>query len=249
MDPVYAVVLAGDNEDRKIQQGTIIPNKAFIKINGRNMVSYVLDCYTKTKALAGVGIIGPPDKLGKLEQGVVPIAQRGSMVDNVVAAADTFKDGWLLLSSCDIPLITSEAVEDFLSNCHGADMYYPLVVKEDCDKVFPEMQRTWVKLRDGVFTGGNMVLIRTSKVYTAAKPAGDFFAARKSPVQLASLVGISTLVKLVLRTLTIAEVEQKMAKILGISCKAVSTSYPEIGTDVDKESDYNLISAKLKLAR
>lgn len=249
MDPVYAVVLAGDNEDHKIEQGRVIPNKAFIKINGRNMVDYVLDCLRETKGLAEVAIIGPEDKFRKLTQDLRVIPQQGDMIANIKATAETFRDGWLLLCSCDIPLLTPEAVQDFLANCRGADMFYPLVSKEDCERVFPDMQRTWVKLKDGVFTGGNMALIRTRTVSVAADPARAFFAARKSPLQLASLIGLGTLVKLVLKKLTIAELEAKMAKILGVSCKAVPTSYPEIGTDVDKESDYNLISAKLKMAR
>ena len=248
MEPVYAVVLAGDNEDRKIKEGSVIPNKAFININGRNMVDYVLDCLKETKGLADVAIIGPQDTLRNMTD-VRVIPQQADMIDNVVRAAVTFNDGWLLLSSCDIPLLTPVAVEDFLANCQGADFFYPLVVKVDCDRVFPEMKRTWVKLMDGVFTGGNMVLIRTSMVRTAADPARAFFAARKSPVRLAGLIGVATLVKLILKQLTIAELEAKMSKILGLSCKAVLTSYPEIGTDVDKESDYNLISAKLKMAR
>lgn len=249
MEPVYAVVLAGDNEDRKIKQGSIIPNKAFIKINGRNMVDYVLDCLKGTKGLAEVAIIGPEDELRSTTNGVRVIPQQVDMIDNVVIAADTFQNGWLLLSSCDIPLLTPAAVEDFLANCQGADFFYPLVAKEDCDRIFPDMQRTWVKLKDGIYTGGNMVLIRTSMVQTAADPARDFFAARKSPAQLARLIGIGTVVRLMLKKLTVSELEAKMTKILGLSCKAVATSYPEIGTDVDKESDYNLISAKLKMAR
>lgn len=249
MEPVYAVVLAGDNEDHKIKQGSVIPNKAFVKINGRYMVSYVLDCLKETKGLAEVAIIGPEDGLRSVDENVCIIPQRGDMVANVISAADIFQDGWLLLSSCDIPLLTPEAVEDFLANCQGAEMYYPLVPKADCDRVFPEMQRTWVKLRDGMYTGGNLLLIKTSMVHTAATPAGIFFTARKSPGQLARLIGVGTLLKLVFKMLTVSELEEKMAKILGLSCKAVLTSYPEIGTDVDKESDYNLISAKLKVAR
>lgn len=248
MDPIYAVILAGDNEDHKIHQGSVIVNKAFIEMNGRVMIDYVLDCYRSMGELAGIGIVGPPAQLNRGDDAIV-IPQSSSMVANVLAAAELFKEGWLLLSSCDIPLITPEAIRDFLGRCQGADMFYPLVKKEDCDRVFPEMQRTWVTLQDGLFTGGNVVLIRTSKVAAAAGPAGDFFAARKSPMQLASLVGVSTLLKFLLKKLSIAEVERKMAKILGLSCKAVITPYPELGTDVDKETDYNLISAELKCAR
>lgn len=249
MKPMYAVILAGDNEDRKIKQGRVVANKAFVTINDRMMVDYVLDCYRRMDELAGIGIIGPGAELKALGEDITCIPQRGSMIANVLAAAETFKDGWLLLSSCDIPLVTPAAIRDFLVNCQGADMYYPLVSKTECQRVFPDMHRTWVKLKDGLFTGGNVVLIRTAKVSEAAGPAGAFFDARKSPAKLAGLIGFPTLIKLALKILTLCELEEKMGKILGVDCKAVITKYPEIGTDVDKESDYDIISAKLKIAK
>lgn len=248
MKPIYAIVLAGDSEDHKIKQGSVVANKAFVPMNGRRMVDYVLDCYTAVQELSGVGIIGPAAELTGIE-GVTYIPQKDDLITNVKAAAEVFPEGWLLLSSCDIPLITPEAIRDLLSRCQGADMYYPVVPKEDCQRAFPGMERTWVKLADGEYTGGNIILIKSSKVPIAAGPAAAFFAARKSPMQLASLIGVSILAKFLAHKLTINKLEEKMGKILGITCKAVLTPYPEIGTDVDKESDYNIISAELKEAR
>ena len=248
MDPIYAVILAGDNEDRKIRTGRVIANKAFLPINGKNMLDYVLDCYRSMGELAGIGVIGPEAELNSVGEDITVIPQKGDMVSNVVAAGERFKNGWLLLSSCDIPLITPEAIRDFISKCEGAQLYYPLVPKADSERVFPDMERTWVKLRDGIFTGGNVLMVRTDKVPTVAGPAGNFFAARKSPMQLANLIGFMTLLKLVTQKLSIKAVEQKMVSILGVPCKAIISSYPELGTDVDKETDYNLISAKMKKA-
>ncbi|MDD3072815.1 MAG: NTP transferase domain-containing protein [Eubacteriales bacterium] len=248
MKPIYAVVLAGDSEDRKIKQGSVVANKAFLSINGCRMVDYVLDCYRGVKELAGVSVIGPEAEFKDLND-VTVIPQRDSLIANVKAAAAVFTDGWLLLSSCDIPLVTPAAITDLLSRCQGADMYYPMVSKADCQRAFPDMERTWVKLADGEFTGGNIILIKSCKVALAADPAEAFFVARKSPVQLASLIGIPILAKLLINRLTVSELEKKMEKILGITCKAVQTPYPAIGTDVDKESDYNIISAQLKIAK
>ena len=75
------------------------------------------------------------------------------------------------------------------------------------------------------------------------------FRSPQKPVAAGRADWSGTLLKLVMRRLTIAEVEKKMSKILGIACKAVLTAYPEIGADVDKESDYNLISARPRMAR
>ena len=204
------------------------------------------DRYKAVKELAGIGIIGPAAELSDID-GVTYIPQQGDLIANIRAAAAVFPHGWLLLSSCDIPLITPEAIRDLLSRCQGADMYYPVVAKEDCQRVFPCMERTWVKLADGEYTGGNIILIKSSKVEIAADPASAFFAARKSPAISESNRRPS--LKFLVHKLTIKELQAKMEKILGIKCKAVITPYPEIGTDVDKESDYKIISAELKLAK
>lgn len=244
MKPIYAVILAGDSEDHKVQPGSVVTNKAFIPLNGRPMIDYTLDCYRKAPELAGIGIVGPQAGFEDLTD-ITLIPQRDSLVANVEAAAQVFPAGWLLFSSCDIPLITPGAISDFLSRCRGADMYYPFVAREVSEREFPEMQRTWVKLADGEYTGGNLLLIKSSLIALVSKPAAAFFQARKSPVQLASLIGVPTLLKLLVHRLTVTELEEKMNKILCIDCKAVLTPYPEIGADVDKKSDYDAISARL----
>ncbi|MTI96335.1 MAG: molybdopterin-guanine dinucleotide biosynthesis protein A [Firmicutes bacterium] len=244
MKPVYAVILAGDNLDHKVREGEAVANKAFLAINGRPMLEYVIDCYLQTD-LAGVAVVGPEDKLSTLVgDDVKVIPQQGSMIANILAAAREL-EGTLILSSCDIPLITSQAVEDFLSRCRDAELFYPLVSREDNERVFPGMKRTYAKLRDGVFTGGNIIVIDSGAVPVAAKAAEQFFEARKSPLRMARLVGLGTLCKLVSRRLSLTEIEAKMSSILGVRCRAILSAYPELGTDVDKESDYKLISARL----
>lgn len=248
MKPIRAVVLAGDNEDYKISPGTAIKNKAFIDLNGRKMIDYVLDCYRAMEELAGIAVIGPHEELSSLP-GITPIPQKKDLIANVQAGAELFPDGWLLLSTSDIPLITPEAIRDFLGRCSGADLFYPVIEKEDCRWRYPAMERTWVKLAEGEFTGGNVLLVRAASIIAAAPAAAAFFAARKSPLKLARIIGPATLAKLLLRRLSIPELEEKVGNILGIACRAVMTPHPEIGADVDKKSDYDIISGQLKLAK
>jgi len=51
--------------------------------------------------------------------------------------------------------------------------------------------------------------------------------------------------KFFLSRLTIPELEKKVSEVLGIKVKAIVTQYPEIGIDVDKPSDYSIVSAYL----
>lgn len=248
MRPIQVVILAGDSEDHKISPGKTIRNKAFLTLNGRKMIDYVLDCYLNMEEVTDIAVAGPPDGLRGLV-GVTPIPQREDMIENVQAGAALFPDGWLLLSTSDIPLITPEAIRDFLGRCSEADLFYPLIEKYDCQRRYPEMERTWVRLAEGEFTGGNVILVRAASIAAAAPAAAMFFAARKSPIQLARIIGPATLAKLLLRRLSIPELEAKVANILGLVCKAVITPYPEIGADIDKKSDYEIISRQIEMAK
>lgn len=71
------------------------------------------------------------------------------------------------------------------------------------------------------------------------------YAARKSPVQMARLLGLGLLGRLILAQtvapslLPISTLEKSVSRLLGNGCCAVGvkSQYPEIGTDIDKPDD------------
>ena len=62
-------------------------------------------------------------------------------------------------------------------------------------------------------------------------------ALRKRPLALARRVGGDGLLKLLLGRLSLAEVEARAQRILGVEARALVTPYPEVGVDVDREED------------
>jgi len=69
---------------------------------------------------------------------------------------------------------------------------------------------------------------------------------RKNVLAMGALIGFSVLIKLVTGQLTIANAEQRVSKILKCKCIAVRCPYPEIGTDVDKDSDLELVRSVME---
>ena len=78
----------------------------------------------------------------------------------------------LLVLTSDIPLISKDALEDFLFRCKQkeADVYYSFVPKEINESKYPGVQRTYVKLYEGTFTGGNLVLLSPEVIKTSYQP-------------------------------------------------------------------------------
>ncbi|HPQ10532.1 MAG TPA: hypothetical protein PLQ98_04325, partial [Bacillota bacterium] len=59
--------------------------------------------------------------------------------------------------------------------------------------------------------------------------------------KIVKLLGLRFLVKFITKSLSIEEIEQRAEEILGFKAKAIISTYPEIGIDVDKPSDLYLM--------
>jgi hypothetical protein len=103
------------------------------------------------------------------------------------------------------------------------------------------VKRTYVHLKEGTFTGGNLVVIDPAILVKHHLMIQRAVAMRKKPGQLARLLGVRLLIKFLLRTLSIHEIEARVAKMLGFKGAAIICPYPEVGIDVDKPSDLDLV--------
>lgn len=240
---INAVILAGENNDSRLKDYS--PNKALLEINGKYMIEYVLEVLEEIEEIEKIVVVGPEDLLnhlikGKLEK-IVPCTD--SLVQNAVNGMNYFsEDKMILILSCDIPMITPEAIRDFLAQTAkvSADFYYPIIDKEANDKKYPGVKRTYVKLKDGTFTGGNIILVNPATIKKVVHKTEEFLENRKKPLKLAAALGWNFVIKLILGKLTVAELEKRVSELLGIKPIAIFSDFPEIGTDVDKPSDFSL---------
>jgi molybdopterin-guanine dinucleotide biosynthesis protein A len=167
----------------------------------------------------------------------------GSLASGVAALPDTpYAADWVLACTGDIPFLTAGAVSEFLQQCSGreADFYYPVITRQVAENRFPGVRRTYARLRDGVFTGGNLFLLRRSIIGDVLPKAGDFIRLRKKPLALARLVGLDFLAAYLFGWLTIAMAERRVSRLVGYRGAAVISGCPEIGVDVDKISDLEM---------
>jgi len=238
-----AVVLAGGKENKLKQYGE---NKALIKIKAKPMIEYVLDALLEVDEINRIVIVGPKDKLTTtLEAKVYKIVEASdSILQNLIKGIEAIGDtDRILVVASDIPMITPQAVKDFLAltRREDADLYYPIISKEDNDKKFPGVKRTYVKLKDGIFTGGNLFLLKPGIIQKCLTQAEWILVNRKKPWKIAKILGWIFVIKLLLGTLDIAQLEKRASKVLGIKVLGIKSSYPEIGTDVDKPSDIEIV--------
>jgi len=241
---VDAIILAGEQLIKGLEDAG---NKALYRINSKMMIEYVIDAVKAAEDIKKVVVVGPEDKLSRYLYGKVDavIDSGGNVMENVMAGIKYLKpQGNILICSCDIPLITTEAINDFISRSKtlNADLCYPIVEKAVNDDKYPDMERTYVKIKEGRFTGGNIFYVNPEAVENGLLFADRLVKARKNPLKMARLLSFSFMLHLILGNLEISAVEEKFSRMTGIKARAIVSLFPEVGQDVDKSSDLNTAS-------
>jgi len=244
MKMLDCIVLAGGEKGGLAEQEGVA-GKALIELAGKEMVCYVLDILCAMEEVERVVLVGPRDKLLFLTERypVEVVAEQGSIPQNLLAAASCLNSGrHAMVSSADIPMLTRGAVDDFLNKCRpfDSDFYYPISPQDKIENRFPGMQRTYVTLQEGTFTGGNIFLANTALIASAVPALERFLANRKNPLKMVSLLGTGFALKFLTKKLTIAELEKRFSSLLNLKACAVVSDYAEISFDVDKSSDLEL---------
>lgn len=130
-----AIVLAGtDLNPRRMIEGQ---NKAFLEVGGVVLVRGVVDALLRAQAIDHVFVVGPEERLGPClgdcGDRVTLVEQAGAMLANAWAAINAAEARQvsmtgrrddqrpLLIISCDLPLISGEAIDDFIRRCAAED--------------------------------------------------------------------------------------------------------------------------------
>lgn len=243
-----ALILAAADNTGRLKEASPEAWEALIPIGGRPMVAYVAAALASAGRVGRIVCVGPPavveaaapaapgrvvgvdpapDLLGNLERGLAEAASR-----------------YVLVVTSDIPLLKPHMVDDFVRRCEqdgkALDVWYAVVERSAGERAYPGVRRTWVRLKDGTFTGGNLLVVANDIVQRTRRLLGPTLEGRKSPLMLARLLGPVALVRFLAGQLSIADVERQVGAMLGVRGRAITTPYVEIGIDVDKPDDLEL---------
>ena len=251
-----AIVLAGGQKADLNSGKTELINEAAIKIGKRYMIEYVVEALRKSIYIDRVVIAGPLGILTEIFDkpvGGITLVESGStQIESFIKALDAARidkgcNERILIVTADIPLLTTTAIDDFISLClrQNGEMYYPIVKKETNENKYPGSVRTYVQLKEGTFTGGNLILLNSGIVDKCIPVAEKLVQFRKKPIRLASYIGLGVLIRYILGRLSVKDAEKKVSSLMGVHAVAIISSYAEIGIDVDKSSDLAVVKKYL----
>ncbi len=249
-------MLAGQRNRGSLAAADPEPWEALLPIAGRPMLAYVVDALMASGVVHAVRVVGPPVDARFPGDGpctVDTIAPRDTLWENLDLGLSAVDRGQpALVVTGDIPLLTGNTVRAFVEAAAGADaaaggvdIVYPLIPRAVVERVYPEVHRTYFRLREGVFTGGNLFWVRPAALSGLRGQAERLLAHRKSPGKLAGDIGWGVLARYVLRRLRLADVERVAGRLLAVRGAGLVFPHAEVGVDVDKQSDLELVRRRL----
>ncbi len=250
-----AVVIAGARNEGKLKEFSPEPYEATIPIAGKPLIRYTIDFLAGAKTIDKVVVVGPEAEITAALGGAKKlefVPPTGDMFDNVLVGCERLKkiggkSRLVLVAAADLPLITPEIVDGLVTMCveRGGEVFYPVASKETMEAKFPGTKRTYGTLKEGTFTGGNLFVVDPVVLAKVADRAKALIAGRKNALKMAGAIGFGFVVKLLLGQLTISGLETYLGKRFGFVARALIVPWAEIGIDIDKPADVELVEKYL----
>ncbi len=224
-----------------------------LEIAGKPMIQWVLDALSDSKHVNQGVVVGLEKESGvTCTKPLDFIPNQGSMLSNIMAGGHrilTLNPGakMLLSVSSDIPTITGAIVDWMAEEVMDGeyDVYYNYILRDAMESRFPGSKRTFTKFKGAEVCGGDLNAFQTHLLTADGAVWQELINARKNILKQAGIIGLDLLVKLFLRQLTIDEAAVKASKRLELKAIAVNCPYPEIGMDVDKPYQFELLQNDL----
>lgn len=251
-----AILLAGGvpAPDSPLYPYTEGKNKATLEIGGKPMLQWVIEALEGSSSIDSVVVVGCEEYQDKFElsKPVYFIPARGDLLTNFQIGADALikinpeADAVAIVSS-DIPMLSPASVDWVVNKSLETDndLYYCVIDQKTMEARFPESGRSYTRLKDINVCGGDLSVVKLSLYTSNSEFWGKIIRARKSSFRQAALIGIDILLLLVFRRLTFNEIVQKITRRLKIKGQGLICPYAELGMDIDKPRQLELVRREL----
>lgn len=242
-DAVEAVLLGGGTFD-DLPAGEDAPKgKGLVPLAGVPMAARTLRALVQSPAVSRVILVSPvpveelTDPCWEGVDVVVPAGAR--LIDSFKVGMDAVSDQGqpAMVVAGDLPLLTAEAVTDFVARCKArqeAEIWYSCLRRSNSEAAFPGIRHTYARLAEGVFCGAGLFISRPHSLESLYQAMTSLTYARKAPWKLIKLLGPELILTYIFSRVTIPQAERGMSRLLGgTHCVGIETPYPETAFNVD----------------
>lgn len=247
------VALAGGALERDFRDaGFTAANKAYLPVAGTLMLERVLRALRASSSVGRIRVVTQPEAFvaafGTDVQALCDdvIAPGAGLIESMLAGFEGLAaDERVIVTATDLPLITARAVDAFADCVRGldadVDIGYGFVSRQAHDAKYPQVRHTWVRLREGVFCGAGLSMLRAGSALKAVDLLRRVTALRKSPLRIAFLFSPTLLLRMLTGSVCVADLERRADELSGLRCRGVRCDEPELAVNVDRLSDLRIV--------
>jgi GTP:adenosylcobinamide-phosphate guanylyltransferase len=251
MTGVTALVLAGSRAGAPDPMAAAagLAHKALLPVAGVPMLLRVLRALRETPGIGRIAVCAQQASamLATIGAAGDVLAREAAAGPSQSVAAMLAEFGTpLLVTTADHALLTPAMLSHLLAHApHGADVVAGVARADIVRAACPDTRRTWLRFRDGAFSGCNMFLLRAAPAGNAVRAWQLLERDRKRPLAMARLLGPATMVLYGLRLLTLRATLRRLEGRVGATLGAVVLPFGEAAIDIDKPHDLALAEARL----
>ncbi len=228
--------------------------KALVPVGGEAMVTRVVRTLSTVPAIARIVVLA--QEPGVLRTAVAAggdaaiLTSSAGISASIRAIAGTDEASWpVLVTTADHPLLTRDMVEAFLAQSMDADLAIGMVEREVLNAHYPDNRRTWLRFRDGDWSGANLFAMRNDRVVAALTLWAEAEQDRKKAWKLFLHFGPWLALRAITRSIGLADGIAQAGRRLGLNARLAVMAQAEAAIDVDKPSDHTLAEAILRARR
>jgi GTP:adenosylcobinamide-phosphate guanylyltransferase len=219
--------------------------KALIPVGGIPMLTRVLATLHATPEIGRIVVLAQEPAVLRhavdAGGGATVITSSSGISDSIRQTAGRGEAPWpVLVTTADHPLLTPEMVSAFIAQSSGVDLAVGMVERRVLAAAYPESQRTWLKLRDGQWSGANLFALNTVTTRSALDLWAEVEQDRKRVWKLFLRFGPWLAFRAFTRTIGLGRAVEKAGTRLGLSARMVPLNFAEAAIDVDRPSDHVL---------
>jgi GTP:adenosylcobinamide-phosphate guanylyltransferase len=147
----------------------------------------------------------------------------------------------LLVTTADHVLLDSAMIDQFLAEAPGADIAVAMVERATLLARYPSSRRTWLKFRDGWWSGANIFWFGSATARPVIALWREVEQDRKKGWKILSAFGPLMLLGALLRLLTLRGGIERVGRRFGLTARLVAMDKAEACIDADKPEDVALI--------
>lgn len=152
----------------------------------------------------------------------------------------------LLVTTADHVLLDADMLDQFVAEGQGADIAVAMVERATLLARYPSSRRTWLKFRDGWWSGANLFWFGSAKARPVIALWQEVEQDRKKGWKILAAFGPLVLVGALLRLLGLRSGITRIGRRFGLNARLVAMHKAEACIDADKVEDVTLIEEILR---